>query len=91
LEDETHYELKLAVIKALARCGDMKAVEPLYNLSKQVIIPPSMKTEAKKSIAGIQYRFGTGDKGWLSLNDSDSSDGSLSLLDKDDDTTQEDG
>lgn len=84
LKEDIDHDLKLAIIKALGRCGTLDAVEPLYQISKQIIILPSLKTAAKQSIARIQSHFGAGEKGWLSLTDADQSEGSLSLMENDD-------
>lgn len=88
LKRDIDHELKLAVINALGRCGTLDAVEPLYQVTKQIIILPSLKTAAKQSIACIQSRFGSGEKGWLSIMEIDDSEGSLSLIDDDDDESE---
>jgi hypothetical protein len=84
LKDDSDHELRLSVIQALGTCGTMKAVEPLYHISKQILLLPSLKNAAKRSISRIQSRFGSGDRGWLSIMDKDQSGGSLSLMETED-------
>lgn len=69
--------LKVPVLSALETCGTLDAVEPIYNLGKS-IFNPGLRNAAQQAIAAIQERCGSGDSGWLSLEDLEPLDGALS-------------
>ena len=71
--------MKLAAIKALATCGTMKAIEPLYELSTKFAINPSIKREAGRAISEIQKRYGVGERGAVSLSTETTEAGAVSL------------
>ncbi|MCP4132006.1 MAG: HEAT repeat domain-containing protein [bacterium] len=75
------YKIFSLVIEALGTCGNLDAVEPLYEMTKYSSDSP-VREAAKKAIGLIQSRHGQGDKGWLSMTELSETDGALSISDK---------
>ncbi len=74
------YELRVAIIKALGRCGRVSAVEALGRLASS--IDPFVRRAAQKSISMIQSRLGNVEEGWLSIAEASDKGGALSIADK---------
>jgi len=53
-------------------------VEPLLKLSKSSI-SPFLHSDVQKAVASIQSRLGGADAGWLSVTETGSTEGALSL------------
>jgi hypothetical protein len=83
--DQESHELTLAAIAASGTCGDLGAVEPLHRFAESPV-DGRLKTEARKSIAMIQARFGRGEAGMLTMGAASSiaaaSSGALSAQDE---------
>lgn len=69
-----------AIIQALAKCGNVKALAPLYYLAKVVFKNPLLIRAARRAMARIQLRLGDVGKGCLSLTNTAKEEGELSLL-----------
>ena len=75
LLDDSPDRVRAAAIETLSRIGTVKAVEPLYELSKQ----RGFKRPARVAIDSIQSRLGDVEAGRLSLAPNVDTDGALSL------------
>ncbi|HOS39046.1 MAG TPA: HEAT repeat domain-containing protein [Spirochaetota bacterium] len=75
--NEPDGDVLVGVIRALATCGTVKTVEPLFRLGRDSM-NPFVRTAAKDAIDAIQARLGTVDAGWLSLPVEPGLDGALS-------------
>jgi len=75
--NEPDGDVLVGVIRALATCGTVKTVEPLFRLGRDSM-NPFVHTAAKDAIDAIQARLGTVDAGWLSLPVEPGLDGALS-------------
>jgi len=69
------------IINALKRCGSIKTVEKLSQV-QQKSMNPIEKLTINNVIKDIQSRFDLGDKGWVSLPETDLHDGDLSIDDQ---------
>ncbi len=79
LKANTHPRLEQELIRTLGACGDKGAIEALSHLL-QAGSSPGLKNSILEAIAAIQSRLDLkGDKGWLSVTDTDESAGRLSL------------
>lgn len=73
-------DIRDGLISALSTCGTVDAVEPLLKLSKSSI-SPFLHSDIQRSIASIQSRLGGADAGWLSVTETGSAEGALSMGD----------
>ncbi|HNR87667.1 MAG TPA: hypothetical protein PKM65_04965 [Spirochaetota bacterium] len=73
-------DIIIAAMQALETCGDISAVEKIYAKGK-ASLNPFVRSAANRAIAQIQSRLGKADKGWLSLTETDGTDGALSVAD----------
>lgn len=80
--DQDDSDIIIGVIKALATCGTVQAVESIYRVGRESM-NPFVRTAAKDAIDAIQARLGTADVGWLSLPVEPGLDGALSTPDVD--------
>ncbi|CAM2063810.1 hypothetical protein SCOR_00505 [Sulfidibacter corallicola] len=74
-------ELAIAAAKALGACGDLETIEPLARVRANT--RGRLAEELKMAISRIQLRRGSGDPGWISLEEGASpGSGRLSLAEK---------
>jgi HEAT repeat protein len=73
-------DIRYASIKALASCGNKHAVEHLYDIARKTTGNRKIKREAAHAIEAIQSRLGDVEKGWLTLSETDSQEGALSVI-----------
>jgi len=70
-------------LKALKTCGDLSVIEDLIKLKVQSM-NLSWRNQIQNTIEAIQKRLSTGERGWVSVEESDDAQGSISIA-KDDD------
>jgi len=73
-------ELRDIIIDVLAHGGNLDCVEALYKTGKQSL-NPLVKNAVNNAIGRIQYRHGSGERGWLSVSDQEPLEGALSVDD----------
>lgn len=78
VREESGARVRLAAVKALRTCGTLNAVEALHPLTTGLGIG-SIRSEAKRSIAELQSRYGRGEGGELCLAETDTATGALSV------------
>ncbi len=67
----------IELLDAIAACGDISSIEPLYLLSERTL-SSILKNQLKHTIAKIQPRLGSAEKGWVSVSETDFKEGGLS-------------
>lgn len=79
--DSDYRSVQLAAVRALARCGTARAIGPLRECRKGLLVSSDLENEAKKAEAAIQERIG-GAAGGLSLAEDDQLRGALTVPSK---------
>lgn len=72
-------DVKIATAASLGRVGSVKAVEPLLEYTKGLLLGGDLKDQARQAIESIQSRLGDADHGQLSLSPVGVASGGLSV------------
>ncbi len=80
LLDHTDDDIVDGAVEALATCGNIQSVEKLLHRGGKSI-NPFFRSRVNESVLKIQSRFGSVEKGWLSVSELSGTEGELSLTD----------